>query len=121
VNFAARTIAARTIAARTIAMVLGSALLVSSPAPSARAIGGDQFLSLCSDSADNPDRDFCLGYVFAIAEALNGLPEQTVCIQEASPASLLEATMSHIGAVREPGQKSSGELVVNALEASFPC
>ncbi len=29
--------------------------------------------------------------------------------------------MSYIGAVPEPGQKSSGELVVNALEASFPC
>ncbi len=107
--------------ARVIAISLGFALFVSSMAPSARAIGGDQFLSLCSNSGEQSDRDFCLGYVFAIAEALYGLPERTVCIQEASPEALLDATMSYIGGLPEPGQQSSGELVVAALEASFPC
>ena len=48
--------------ARVIAISLGSALFVSSMAPSARAIGGDQFLSLCSKNADEPDQDFCRGY-----------------------------------------------------------
>ena len=107
--------------ARAIAISLGSALLVSSLAPSATAIGGDQFLALCSVSTDKSDHDFCLGYVFAIAEALHGLPDRTVCIQDVSPEVLLDATMSHIGGVPEPGQPSSGELVVAALEASFPC
>ncbi len=107
--------------ARAIAISLGSALLVSSLAPRASAIGGDQFLSLCSNSTDKSDHDFCLGYVFAIAEALHGLPDSVVCIQDASPEALLDATMSYIGDVPEPGQQSSGELVVTALEASFPC
>ncbi len=107
--------------ARAIAISLGSAFLVSSLAQSASAIGGDQFLTLCSNSAEQSDRDFCLGYVFAIAEALNGLPDRAVCIQEASPEALLDAAMSYIGGVPAPGQQSSGELVVTALEASFPC
>ncbi len=107
--------------ARAIAMSLGVAILVSSLAQGARAIGGDQFLSLCSISTDQSDRDFCLGYVFAIAEALHGLPDRIVCIQDVSPEVLLDATMSHIGGVPEPDQQSSGELVVAALEASFPC
>ncbi len=107
--------------ARAIAISLGYALLVSSFAQNAGAIGGDQFLTLCSNSAEKSDRDFCLGYVFAIAEALHGLPDQTVCIQDASPEALLDATMSYIGDLPEPGRQSSGELVVAALEASFPC
>ncbi len=107
--------------ARAIAISLGSASLVSSLAPRASAIGGDQFLALCSNSTEKSDRDFCLGYVFAIAEALHGLPDRVVCIQDASPEALLDATMSYIGDVPEPGQQSSGELVVTALEASFPC
>ncbi len=107
--------------ARAVAISFGFTLLVSSLAPSARAIGGDQFLSLCSNSTDKSDHDFCLGYVFAIAEALHGLPERKVCIQDASPEALLDATMSYIGGVPEPGQQSSGELVVAALEVSFPC
>ena len=107
--------------ARVIAISLGSALFVSSMAPSARAIGGDQFVSLCSKNADEPDQDFCRGYVFAIAEALHGLGDQTVCIQGASPQALLDTAMSYIGSLPEPGQQSSGELVVTALEVSFPC
>ncbi len=107
--------------ARAIAISLGSALLVSSLAPSASAIGGDRFLALCSNSTDKSDHDFCLGYVFAIAEALYGLPDRTVCIQDAAPEALLDATMSHIGGVPEPGEQASGALVVAALEASFPC
>ncbi len=107
--------------ARAIAISLVSVFLVSSPAPPARAIGGDQFLALCSNSSTPSDRDFCLGYVFAIAEALYGLPERVVCIQEASPDALLDAVMSYIGGVPEPGQNTSGELVIAALEASFPC
>jgi hypothetical protein len=99
--------------ARAIATSLGSALLVSSLAQSAKAIGGDQFISLCSNTADKSDHDFCLGYVFAIAEALHGLPDQAVCIQEASPEALLDAVMGYIGGLPE--------LVVTALEASFPC
>ncbi len=109
------------IIARAIVISLGSAFLVSSLAPPASAIGGDQFLSLCSNGSNPSDRDFCLGYVFAIAEALYGLPERVVCIQEASPEALLEAAMSYIGGLPEPGQQTSGELVVAALEASFPC
>ena len=108
-------------AARAFAIALGSALLVSSLAQDAKAIGGDQFLSLCSNSVEQSDRDFCLGYVFAIAEALHGLPDRVVCIQQASPEALLDATMSYIGGLSEPGQQTSGELVVAALEASFPC
>jgi len=107
--------------ARAIAISLGSALSVSSLAPRASAIKGDRFLALCSNSTEKSDRDFCLGYVFAIAEALHGLPDRVVCIQDASPEALLDATMSYIGDVPEPGQQSSGELVVTALEASFPC
>ena len=107
--------------ARAVAISFGFTLLVSPLAPSASAIGGDQFLALCSNSTDKSDHDFCLGYVFAIAEALHGLPERKVCIQEASPEALLDSTMSYIGGVPEPGQQSSGELVVAALEASFPC
>ena len=107
--------------ARGIVISLGSALLVWSPVQTARAIGGDQFLSLCSNSADRSDRDFCLGYVFAIAEALHGLPDQVVCIQDVSPEALLDTVMSYIGGEPELGQKSSGELVVAALEASFAC
>ena len=107
--------------ARAIAISLGSAFLVSSLAQPASAIRGDQFLSLCSNSSNQSDRDFCLGYVFAIAEALYGLPDRVVCIQEASPEALLDATMSYIGSVPEPRQQTSGELVVAALEASFPC
>ena len=107
--------------ARAIAMTLGSAFLASSLAQPASAIGGDQFLALCSNSSLPSDHDFCLGYVFAIAEALHGLPEQLVCIEEASPEALLDAVMSHIGSLPEPGLKSSGELVVSALEESFPC
>ncbi len=107
--------------ARVIAISLGSALLVSTMAPSARAIGGDQFVSLCSKNADEPDQDFCRGYVFAIAEALHGLGDETVCIQGASPQALLDTAMSYIGSLPEPGQQSSGELVVTALEASFTC
>ena len=107
--------------ARAIAISFGIALLVSSLAQSARAIGGEQFLALCSISTHKSDHDFCLGYVFAIAEALHGLPDQTVCIQDASPEALLDATMSYIGGMPEPGQQSSGELVVAALEVSYPC
>ena len=107
--------------ARTIVISLGSVLLASSLVPDARAIGGDQFLSLCSNSANQSDRDFCLGYVFAIAEALHGVPDRTTCIQDVSPEALLESAMSYIGALPEPRQQSSGELVVIALEASFPC
>ena len=107
--------------ARAVAISFGFTFLVSPLAPSAKAIGGDQFLALCSISTDKSDHDFCLGYVFAIAEALHGLPDQTVCIQEASPEALLDATMSYIGGVPEPGHLSSGELVVAALEVSFPC
>ncbi len=107
--------------ARAIVISLVSVFLVSSLAPNAKAIGGDQFLSLCSNSSNPSDRDFCLGYVFAIAEALYGLPERMVCIQEASPDALLDAVMSYIGSVPEPGQKTSGELVIAALEVSFPC
>ena len=59
--------------------------------------------------------------MFAIAEALHGLPDQAVCIQEASPETLLDAVMGFIVDLPEPGQQSSGELVVAALEASFPC
>ncbi len=107
--------------ARAIAIFLGSAFLALSLAPPAGAIGGDQFLALCSNQSNTSDRDFCLGYVFAIAEALYGLPDRVVCIQEASPDALLDATMSFIGSLPEPGQQTSGELVVAALEASFPC
>ena len=107
--------------ARTIVISLGSVLLVSSLVPSARAIGGDQFFSLCSNSANQSDHNFCLGYVFAIAEALNGVPDRTVCFQDASPEALLDSAMSYIGDLPEPRQQSSGELVVIALEASFPC
>lgn len=107
--------------ARVIAVSLVSVFLASSPAPPASAIGGDQFLALCTNGASPSDRDFCLGYVFAIAEALYGLPDRAVCIQEASPESLLDAVMSFIGGVPEPGQQTSGGLVVTALEASFPC
>ncbi len=107
--------------ARTIVFSLGSVLLASSLAPDARAIGGDQFLSLCSNSATQSDHDFCLGYVFAIAEALHGVPDRTTCIQDVSPEALLDSAMSYIGALPEPGQQSSGELVIVALEASFPC
>ena len=107
--------------ARAIAISLGSALLASSLAQGAGAIGGDQFLALCSNSADKSDHDFCLGYVFAIAEALHGLPDGAVCIRDASPEALLEATIGYIGGLPEPGQQSSGQLVVTALEASFPC
>ncbi len=106
--------------ARTIVISLGSVLLASSLVPDAKAIGGDQFLSLCS-SANQSDRDFCLGYVFAIAEALHGVPDRTACVQEVSPEALLDSALSYIGALPEPGQQSSGELVVIALEASFPC
>jgi hypothetical protein len=95
--------------------------LAASLAQGARAIGGDRFLALCSNSAEQSDHDFCLGYVFAIAEALHGHPDRTVCIQDASPEALLDATMSYIGSLPEPDQQSSGELVVAALEASFPC
>ena len=107
--------------ARTIVISLGSVLLASSLVPSARAIGGDQFLSLCSNSATQSDHDFCLGYVFAIAEALHGVPDRTTCIQDVSPEALLDSAMSYIGALPEPRQQFSGELVVIALEASFPC
>ncbi len=107
--------------ARAIAITLGSAYLASSLAPPASAIGGDRFFALCSNSNDPSDRDFCLGYVFAIAEALHGLPDQLVCIQEASPEALLDAVMSHIGSRPELDQQTSGDLVVTALEASFPC
>ncbi len=107
--------------ARTIVISLGSILLASSQVPSARAIGGDQFLSLCSNSANQSDRDFCLGYVFAIAEALHGIPDRTTCVKDISPEALLDSAISYIGALPEPGQQSSGELVVTALEASFPC
>ena len=107
--------------ARAIAISLGSAFLASSLAQPATAIGGNQFLSLCTNSNDPSDRDFCLGYVFAIAEALFGLPDRVVCIQEAAPEALLDSVMSHIGSLSEPGQQESGELVVAALEASFPC
>ena len=107
--------------ARAIVISLGSAFLASSLAQPATAIGGDQFLSLCTNSNEPSDRDFCLGYVFAIAEALFDLPERIVCIQEASPQALLDAVMSHIGSLPEPGQQKSGALVVTALEASFPC
>ena len=106
--------------ARTMVISLGSVLLVSSLVPDAKAIGGDRFLSLCS-SANQSDRDFCLGYVFAIAEALHGVPDRTACVQEVSPEALLDSALSYIGALPEPGQQSSGELVVIALEASFPC
>ena len=106
--------------ARTIVISLGSVLLASSLVPDARAIAGDQFLSLCSN-ANQSDRDFCLGYVFAIAEALHGVPDRTTCIQDVSPEALLDSALSYIGALPEPGQQSSGELVVIALEASFPC
>ena len=107
--------------ARTIVIFLGSVLLASSLVPDARAIGGDRFLALCSNSANQSDRDFCLGYVFAIAEALHGVPDRTTCIQDVSPEALLDSTMSYIGALPGPRQQSSGELVVIALEASFPC
>ena len=107
--------------ARTIVIALGTVLLASSLVPDARAIGGDRFLSLCSNSTIQSDRDFCLGYGFAIAEALHGVPDRTTCIQDVSPEALLESTMSYIGALPEPGQQSSGELVIIALEASFPC
>ncbi len=107
--------------ARTIVIALGTVLLASSMVPDARAIGGDQFLSLCSNSADQSDRDFCLGNLYAIAEALHGVPDRTTSIQDVSPEALLESAMSYIGALPEPRQQSSGELVVIALEASFPC
>lgn len=107
--------------ARAVAFSLGAILLASSPAPSAKAIAGDQFFVLCSNSANPSDRGFCLGYVFAIAEALHGIPERTICIEGASPEALLDATMAHIGGLPEPRQQSSGELVIAALEASFPC
>ncbi len=107
--------------ARTIGISLGSILLASSLVASARAIGRDRFLALCSNSANQSDRDFCLGYVFAIAEALHGIPDRTTCIQDVSPEALLDSAMSYIGALPEPGRQSSGELVINALEASFPC
>lgn len=107
--------------ARAIVISLVSVFLASSLAPRAKAIGGDQFLSLCSNGANPSDRDFCLGYVFAIAEALYGLPERAVCIQEASPDALLDAVLSYIGSVPEPGQQTSGALVIAALEVSFPC
>ena len=107
--------------ARAIAIFLGSAILVSSLTQSASAIGGDQFLALCSNSTIPSDRDFCLGYVFAIAEALHGLPDQVVCINEASPEALLDSVMGYVGGLAEPGQQTSGELVVTALEVSFPC
>ncbi len=107
--------------ARTIVISLGSVFLASSLVPDARAIGGDQFVSMCSNSANQSDRDFCLGYVFAIAEALHGVPDRTTCIQDVSPEALLDSAMSYIGALPEPGRQSSGELVVIALEASFPC
>ncbi len=107
--------------ARAIVIFLGAASMVSSLAPNARAIGGDQFISMCSSGASTSDHDFCLGYVFAIAEALHGLPEKTVCIQDASPEGLLDAVIGYAGGLPEAGQQSSGELVVTALEASFPC
>ncbi len=107
--------------ARTIVIAIGSVILASSLVPDARDIGGDRFLSLCSNSANRSDRDFCLGYVFAITEALHGIPDRATCIQDVSPAALLDSAMSYIGALPEPGQQSSGELVVIALEASFPC
>ena len=78
------------IVARAAAILLGSAILVSSLAQSANAIGGDQFLALCSNDTNPSDRDFCLGYVFAIAEALHGLPDQVVCINEALGDGLLQ-------------------------------
>ena len=106
---------------RAIAIILGSIILVSSLAPRASAIGGDQFLALCSNDTNPSDRDFCLGYVFAIAEALHGLPDQVVCINEASPDALLDSVMGYIGGLAELDQHTSGDLVISALEASFPC
>ncbi|HSS64733.1 MAG TPA: Rap1a/Tai family immunity protein, partial [Gammaproteobacteria bacterium] len=64
---------------------------------------------------------FCLGYVFAIAEALYAVPDKTVCFEGVSPETLLDAVVSHVANQPAPREQQAGTLVAIALETSFPC
>ncbi len=105
--------------AKLIACSIGFA--VSFLVTPAQAIDGDQFFSMCSNREDANTDGFCTGYVFAVAEALDGLSEKSVCFHSESPVGLLGTVMAYLN--EQPGliNTSSGALVVSALEESYPC
>lgn len=90
------------------------------PGSSARAIEADQFFSLCSNRNDEVNYNFCLGYTFAIAEALYNVPERTVCFEGVQPETLLDSVISYLADMPER-HGTAGPAVAAALEASFPC
>ena len=105
--------------AKLIACSIGFALLfLVTPA---QALNGDQFFSMCSNREDADARGFCTGYVFAVAEALDGLPERSVCFHSETPIGLLDTVMAYLSEQPEVINTSSGALVVSALEESYPC
>ncbi len=108
-------------AARSIVIVLGLALAVSPLVPAAGALPADRFVAMCSDSENVGNHNFCLGYVYAIAEALFAVPDKTVCFEGVSPDTLLAAVLSYIADLPEPRESDSGPLVATALANSFPC
>jgi len=101
-------------------LLAGAILAVLWPGPPARAIEAEQFFGLCSNKDDEANYNFCLGYTFAIAEALYNVPERTVCFEGIQPHTLLEAVISYMADLPDRSG-AAGPTVAAALEASFPC
>jgi len=101
-------------------VLAGLVIAAGWPASPARAIEANQFFELCGNRADEANYNFCLGYTFAIAEALYNVPERTVCFDGIQPETLLEAVISYMADLPER-DGNAGPAVAAALEASFPC
>jgi hypothetical protein len=95
-------------------------LALAWPGAPAHAIEADQFFGLCNNRNDEANYNFCLGYTFAIAEALYNVPERTVCFDGVQPETLLDAVISFM-ADQPERDGNAGPAVAAALEASFPC
>jgi len=95
-------------------------LALAWPGAPAQALEAEQFFGLCSSRHDEANYNFCLGYTFAIAEALYNVPERTVCFDGIQPETLLDAVISFM--TDQPERNgNAGPAVAAALEASFPC
>jgi hypothetical protein len=100
-----------------VTLILGG-LALSSPA---RALGGEQFVSMCGNEEDPGTHGFCMGYVFAVAEALDGLPEKPACLKGTTPRDLLDTVLVYVANHPDEKGESAAQLTLSALEDAFPC
>ncbi len=102
------------------AAALASVLALSGSAFSAEPGTGSWLLESCRGEHGDAGRAFCLGYTMGLSDLMLG--QQRICLPETvSSEQLRTAVENHLAA--RPGDLNQHPvlLVIQALDASFPC